>query len=557
MSSLGTTIRTLGPSRLAPIALVFVGMIAFFVYIASRFSTPDMALLYNDLDAKDSGKIISKLESMNIPVQARGDGTQIFVPGDQVGKLRMLLAQDGLPAGGNLGYEIFDKSDGLATSSFVQNINLVRALEGELSRTISSLAPVKGARVHLVLPQREMFSRQKQEPSASIVLQMRSGRLDRSQVASIQHLVAAAVPGLKPTQISIIDDQGSLLARGGDDNAVAGLSNSEEARVAYEKRLSGDIESLLERSVGAGKVRAEVAAEMNFDRVTLNSESYDPESRVIRSQQTVEESGSSSEVTAANSGTVSVQNNLPEGQAPAGGPLSGSKNNRTEETINYEISKTIKQQVIEGGSVKKLSVAVLVDGTYTTDDKGVQTYQPRSEENLKQMETLVKSAIGFNEERGDTVQVINMQFVVPTATAEGEAAAAEGFMGFSKSEITRLIEILVMGVVGILALLLVVRPMMNRLLEPAGAMAGGPRLARAGGGLPQLTGPDSGGGEALPEPDVSNPELEEMISLRQIEGRIKASSLKRIGDIVEKHPEETLSIIRGWLYQGKKDRSDD
>ena len=556
--SFADTLKSLGPSRLAPIGLVMAGLLAFFFYMASRLSTPDMALLYNELDVKDSGQIISKLEGMNIPIQIKGDGTQIYVPGDQVAKLRMVLAQDGLPAGGSLGYEIFDKSDGLATSSFVQNINLVRALEGELSRTISSLAPVKSARVHLVLPQRELFSRNKQDPSASIVLQMRSGRLDRSQVAAIQHLVAAAVPGLKPSQISIIDDQGALLARGGDENSGASLSNTEEVRVSYERRISGEIESLLEKSVGPGKVRAEVTAEMDFDRVTLNSELYDPESRVVRSQNTVEESGSSQEGSTANN-SVGAQNNLPGAEGASTQTSNNNKNNRTEETINYEISKTIKQQVKESGQVKKLSVAVLVDGTYTTDDKGVQTYQPRSEENLKQLETLVKTAIGFSEDRGDTVQVVNMQFVAPAAAGTDSTAAGEaGIMGFNNSQIMKLAETLVMGIVGILALLLVVRPMMNRLLEPVGTGGGGGTArisAGGGGGMPQLTGPDTS--RAMEEIEVSNPELDEMISLRQIEGRIKASSLKRIGDIVEKHPEETLSIIRTWLYQGKKDRSED
>lgn len=557
--SFAGTLRNLGPSRLAPIGLVMIGLVAFFVYMASRFTTPNLQLLYNDLDPKDSGSIVAKLEGMNIPVQIKGDGTQIYVPGDQVAKLRMLLAQEGLPRGGSMGYEIFDKTDGLSTSSFVQNINLVRALEGELARTISSLGPVKSARVHLVLPQREVFSRQKQEPSASIVLQMRSGRLESSQVAAIQHLVAAAVPGLKPTQISIIDDKGTLLARGGGDESYSSsLSSAEEARVSLERRMSGEIESLLEKSIGPGKVRAEVTAEMDFDRITMNSEIYDPESRVVRSQQTEEESGQSQEGSAG--GTVSVANNIPNGAPAPGTEAAGSnsnKNNRTSETINYEISKTVKQQVKESGQVKKLSVAVLVDGTYTKNDKGEETYAPRSEDNLKQLESLVKTAIGFNEERGDVVQVVNMQFVSPVTSGEGVSSdeAAGGMMGFSNAEIMKLVETVVMGLVGILALLLVVRPMMMRALEPAGA--GGARIAR-GGGLPQLTGPMGGGdgGGDMPEMEIKNSELEEMINMKQIEGRIKASSLKRISEIVEKHPEETLSIIRTWLYQGKRDHNE-
>jgi flagellar M-ring protein FliF len=530
-----------------------VGLIAFFVYIATHIGGQDMSLLYGDLAARDSGQIISKLEAMNVPVQVKGDGA-IYVPGDKVGRLRMLLAQDGLPNGASLGYEIFDKSEGLATSNFVQNINLVRALEGELSRTISALQPVKSARVHLVLPQREAFSRQKQDPSASIVLQMRSGRLEAGQIMAIQHLVAAAVPGLKPNQVSIIDEQGSLLARGGDETSSGG-ANAEEARIAFERRMVSEIESLLEKSVGAGKVRAEVTAEMDFDRITTSAELYDPEGRVARSQNTVEESNTSAEGSSG-SGPVGVQGNLPEGQGAAGASASNSnKSGRTEETVNYEISKTIKQQVREAPQLKKLSVAVLVDGMYTTDKDGKATYQARPEDNLKQLETLVKTAIGFSDDRGDTVKVVNMQFVAPEVIAATEEAG--GFMGLEKRDLMKLVETLVMGLVGILALLLVVRPMIMRLTD-VGAGGG----ARVGGGraVPQLAAPSSGGGSsqaALPEPEMTNTELDEMINLKQIEGRIKTSSLKRISEIVEKHPDETLSIIRSWLYQGKTNRGDD
>ncbi len=553
--SLGNTLRTLGPSRLAPIGIVMVGVLAFFMYMASRFSTPNMAVLYNDLDIKDSGQIIQKLESLGVPNQIRADGSQIMVPGDQVARLRMLLAQDGLPRGGSLGYEIFDKSDGLATSSFVQNVNLVRALEGELSRTIGSLGPVRSARVHLVLPQRDVFSRQREEASASIVLQMRSGRLDRSQVAAIQNLVAAAVPGLKINNVSIVDDQGSLLARGGDDSNSSGANNAEELRVGTERRMVQEIESLLEKSVGPGRVRAEVSVEMNFDRITQSSETYDPEKSVIRSSQTVSESGKSRE--GGQRDGVSVANNLPDSQAGAGAAIASNQNDRTEETTNFEVSKTVTQKVREAGEIKRISVAVLVDGSYTTDAEGKQTYQPRSEENLKQLETLIKGAVGFQEDRGDTVQVVNMQFVNPVDAAPGTVAeAAGGMMGFSSSEIMRLAETLVMGLVGILALLLVVRPLMNRLAaEPAGGGRGAIG-GRSGGGNLALPAPGGGGEQlALPEPEVSNAELDEMINMRQIEGRIKASSLKRISEIVEKHPEETLSIIRTWLYQGKEARN--
>ncbi|MGD9649339.1 MAG: flagellar basal-body MS-ring/collar protein FliF [Dongiaceae bacterium] len=545
--------------RLAPIFLTLLGCLAFFAYVMSRFSAPGMSLLYTDLDARDSGQIVQKLESLNIPVQVRGDGNQILVPSDQVGRLRMLMAQEGLPKGGSVGYEIFDKAEGLGTSNFVQSINHVRALEGELARTIGSLSIVRSARVHLVLPARELFSRDKQPPSASIVLQLRSAiGLERAQIAAIQHLVAAAVPNLQPNNISIVDDQGNLLARGSNDNngGNAGLATSEEMRMGFENRLAREVETLLEKSFGNGAVRAQVSAEMNFDRQTISSETYDPEGRVARSQQTVEETQKSQE---SGGGAVSVQNNLPEGGSSAGGGGgANNQNNRTEETVNYEISKTVKQQVREGGEIKRLSVAVLVDGTYTANEEGKQTYAPRNEDELKKIEGLIKTAIGFNEERGDKVEIVNLQFKQISLPADAGGDAKEGLiMGFTKQEIMRLAELLILAVLGILALLIVVKPILSRLMSGA-PMGGGymgsssAMLSGPSRNMAQLPGPSGGGGQsAAPElPEVTNSELDEMINMKQIEGRIKASSLKRLSEIVEKHPEETLSVVRTWLYEG-------
>src|SRR5437868_3973247 len=294
---------------------------------------------------------------MNMPYQLRGDGAQILVPADQVAKLRVTMAETGLPHGGSVGYELFDKSEALGTSNFVQTVNHLRALEGELARTIGSIGAVQGARVHLVLPKRELFSRERQDPSASIVLKTRGGeRLAKSQVAAIQHLVAAAVPGLLPSRISIVDSEGNLLARGVDDGkGQGGGGNAEEMQVSTENRLSRSVEEMLERSLGPGKVRAEVHAEMDFDRVTTNSESYDPSGQVVRSTQTTTDQSDSSD---SGEQPVTVANNLPETQANKSISGGRSKNGHNEETVNYEISKSVKSHVREGGTIKRLSVAV-------------------------------------------------------------------------------------------------------------------------------------------------------------------------------------------------------
>lgn len=256
------TIRNIGGMRLVAMGGVTIGLIMFFIFITTRLATPNMSLLYADLDAADSSRIANELSSAGVPFEISPDGSRVLVPTEKVGQIRMTMASQGLPGGGSVGYEIFDREQALGTSSFVQNINRVRALEGELARTIGSLTPVKGARVHLVLPKRELFSREQQEPSASIIVKMAGAkRLDRNQVLAIQHLVSTAVSDLKPARISVIDDRGTLLARGADDDGAqfAGMT-ADEHRNSIEARLRRELELLLEPTVGIGNVRAEVRA---------------------------------------------------------------------------------------------------------------------------------------------------------------------------------------------------------------------------------------------------------------------------------------------------------
>ena len=277
MGSFVETLKSLGLVKLGIIASVLIGMASGLYYVGQKYSDPDMALMYAELDMADASKIVSRIEGLGIPVELRGAGTQIYVPADKVARLRMDMAEAGLPRGGSVGYEIFDKSEALGTTGFVQDINHLRALEGELARSISSLSQVESARVHLVLPRRELFARERQEPSASIILKiMGPGRLNQAKVQSIQHLAASAVPDLTPERVSVIDDHGNLLARGNGTAEGVQASNLDEAKIAYENRLSQTILNLVEKYVGFGKVRAEVSAELDFNRLTENTEKYDP-----------------------------------------------------------------------------------------------------------------------------------------------------------------------------------------------------------------------------------------------------------------------------------------
>lgn len=524
--------------RLAALAGVGVGLLAFIIYFATRFTATPMELLYGNLEPGDSNRIVQQLEERNIPYELRNGGTEIYVGSDRVLRERLALAEFATSGGASVGYEVFDTMDSLGATNFMQNVNMVRALEGELARTISAIETVKAARVHLVMPKRELFSRETQEPSASIYIKMNSGRLDQGQVNAIQQLVAAAVPQLQPSRISIVDEQGTLLSRNFENSDDMIAFTREEMRLKTEQRLARNIEQLLEQTVGPGKVRAEVRADMNFDRTVTEQEIFDPDSQVARSTVTREENLQTRE---NDPGTVTVQNNLPDANLGAGGPTASSSEQRTEETTNFEISRRTVNSVSEGGDIERLSVAVLIDGLYTTNAEGEKVYEPRSEEQMDKIASLVRTASGFDANRGDTIEVINMRF----ASLDDFLPEPDWtFMGFTKQEIMKLAEGLGIAVVAVLVILLVVRPLVTRAFESAAPDEAALLTADAAAGVPQLAGPG-----AMPVPVDEELEADELIDIDKVEGRVRASSLRKIGEIVDKHPEEALSIIRNWLYQ--------
>jgi flagellar M-ring protein FliF len=534
--------------RLTGIAGGGVAVLAFVIFMMARLSSPPMEMLYGNLDLEDANQITKVLDTDKVGYELRAGGTEIWVPADQKLNMRVKLADQALPGGGAVtpGYELFDKSDVLGSTAFLQNVNLLRAMEGELGRTIRSIQGVKSARVHLVLPRREVFTREVEDPSASIVIKMEGARrLDKGQVQAIQHLVAAAVPKLKPERISIVDDKGTLLARGSEDDQQAMVENAEDMRLGTQQRLQRAIEDLLEKSLGPDKVRAEVQVDMDFDRVATTQESFDPDGRVTRSEVNSDENNQTQD---QENNSVSVQNNLPDAGANNPGARSLSKESRTQTTTNYEISKTTRNQVKEMGEIKRISAAVMVDGTYGPAAQGQTklTYKPLDQKQLDQIAILVKSAIGFDTKRGDQIQVSNMQFI---GHDEPDPATQEfKLLGFDREFIEKVASNLGLSIVAILFLLLVLRPLVSRAVEAMAAQAAeGRRLVGEAGGQGLLTaGPPIPGAGMLPE-DVES--VDELIDIDKVEGRVKASSIRKIGEIVDKHPEEALSIIRAWMYQ--------
>ncbi len=558
--------KSLGPSRLAAMGAVALGLIGFFVFIVLRFSAIQQVPLYTGLSMDDSASIVQQLTSAGTAFTLKENGTTILVDETKLDQTRMALAQQGLPAGDSVGYEIFDKTDALGTTSFVQSVNALRALEGELSRTIRTIRQVDQARVHLVLPEKQLFRKDEQKPTASIVLKTR-GTLDPGQIRAIQHLVASAVPSLDPSRISVIDETGRLLAQGnGDESSAAYLATSADERTnTFQNQVESRVRDIVESIVGAGRARVRVSAELDFNRVQETQDTFDPNSQVVRSTQTREEKSLSQD----NQGNppVSAGNQIPNAnqQQNAQGAAQTSDNAQTtEETVNYEISKTTRTQVTEIGGTKRLSVAVLVDGRYAPDANGVMVYAPRPQAELDQITSLVRTAMGFDDKRGDQLQVVNLQFADSPVNPADLAAAPTSLFDFSREDIMRFAEMGVLILVTLLVLLFAVRPLIRRILgsdidaetlpaitsalsEAAAAGRTGVRVMLDADGRPVVMGPD--GVEVAAEvPEIMTPKDTRIENARAV-GAMQGDQVRKVGDLVNDNPNEAAIIIRNWLSE--------
>jgi flagellar M-ring protein FliF len=544
IDSVRALVRQLGPLRAGLIAATGIGAFALIAILALRAAEPPMALLYGDLDTRDASQIVAELERTGVPHRIGRNGTELQVPADQVARLRLALAREGLPASGNVGYELFDRQNGLTTTPFQQDINRVRALEGEVARTLRSLNGVAAARVHLVLPRREAFSRERSEAQASIVLQMRGNRrLDADGVQSVLHLVAAAVPGLRVQNIAIVDGRGELLSRSGQAGPISagmtgsGASAQDDLRRAMEHRIARGVEDILQRALGPGRARVEAMVELDFARQQIVEERFDPDNQVPRSQQSVSENNRTGEPR-----NVSVANQLP-GAPQANNATPQAEDNRLEETTNFEIGRTTRTTVRDQPVVQRLSLAVLVDGVQepAATPGGAPVWRERTPQELARIAALVRGAVAFSEQRGDRIEVVSMRFA-----DAGSFAAEAGSSGFweeflSSAVVARLAELLIIGGLLLAALFLVARPLTKRLM-----------LARNGDYLPPM--------QSLPMPMLATPGMgrplmaaaapppaEELVSINLIEGKIQASSLRQVVELSDRYPDQTLTVVRRWL----------
>ncbi|MGL4635886.1 MAG: flagellar basal-body MS-ring/collar protein FliF [Beijerinckiaceae bacterium] len=544
MNSVFDFLKRLGPQKLMAMGAVTLALMGFFAFIIMRVTAPTMTTLFSDLNMQDSTAVMRDLEQRGVKYEMRYDGSTILVAKDQTLRLRMELASKGLPQGGGIGYEIFDKTDSLSATSFVQNINQLRALEGELARTIRALDRVQNARVHLALPEKQLFTREKKEARASIVLKVR-GELDPGQVRAIRHLTASAVEGLKPERVSIVDEAGRLLADGaGDTNDHTGAIA--EKQLGYERRVRTQIEDIVASVVGRGRTRVQVAAEMDFNRVQQTQESFDPESRVVRSTQTRNENNLSND---AREGQVTVNNELPGSGAQGQNNTAREASQKNEETVNYEISKTVRTEVLEGGRIKKLSVAVLVDGNYVRGTNGQTNYEARPQEEIDRINTLVRSAMGFDQRRGDTLEVVNLRFAeAPPVNEIKELTTFEKLFNFSKDDTFRMLELGILAIVSAFVFLFVVRPMMAMIAAPE-KNTKTVMVKGNNGQMVAVTAPADAAG-ALSGPVLNEPPTatEQMIEMSQISGAIQARSVEKVGEVASKAPQESVAILRQWIH---------
>jgi flagellar M-ring protein FliF len=541
-------LQRFGIGRLAAILGIGAGVAAALFFVTSGLGQPK-ALLYSNLDLKEAGTITQALDQGNIKYEVKGDGSTIMVPRDQVASTRLMLSSKGLPTAASVGYEIFDNTSAMGQTDFVQQLNRQRALEGELGRTIMGLDGITSARVHLVLPKRQLFEEEADQPSASVSVGVGGREPNIDQVRAMQNLVAGAVPNLKPDRVTVVDQHAKTLS--GGETGMAAEADSRKGEV--EQRIAKQVKAMVEGVVGAGKARVNVTADIDLAQVTTHKEAFDPDGQVTRSESTTDEN--SKEGQSGGTTQTSSAANIPGGSTVGGGADSSNASGKQESTTNYEITKTVTNEIRQPGAVKKISVAVAVDGvTGPADKKGKPgAYTARSAAEMAQIEQLVRTAVGYDQARGDQVTVLNVKF--PSASDPEGVTAANPLMGFDKNDIMRAAELGVMAIVAILMMLFIVRPLLR------GAMGG------AGGGMPMLGGPhstqivmnadgqpmqitvDPATGQQMALPAPGNEMLEQKIDIARIEGQVKASSVKRVAEFVDKHPEESVSIIRTWLHE--------
>lgn len=544
----------LGRNRLLALGATGIGLVLALFFGLTAVMKPTYAPLYSDLSLAGASRVVAALEQDGFNVQLGGGGAVVLVPQEDVARARMALAQQGLPDEGAPGWEIFDNSSGLGMNSFMQQVSRLRALEGELARSIQTIDGIDAARVHLVLPEREAFSRTRPDPSASVIVRGRATQtIGRSQALAIRALVASAVPNLSPNRVTVLTASGqTILSEDGTGEVASGASGT-----AMQEQMARNITEILTARVGAGNARVQVNVELSKERQVIRSQSFDPEQQVVRSTETREETREDRNSTGDD---IGVANNLPAELADAGlGPLSTNSSARTDEIINYEIGSTQSETVREPGEVMRLSVAVLVNGIYEVADNGSVTYVERPAEELERLAQLVRAAIGFDAARGDTVSVDSLRFIDYSLDV-GAPLGMSIMQVIAANLMTILRSIFALAVVA-LFLIFGLTPLMRRIWPEDGMLALGAEGAPGGygaiaqvGSAPQTTAL-AGPANAPSRQDVSvifpdqDDQHSEYMTLASVSGGVRSGRIKALGQLVEQEPTESLRAIQSWLAE--------
>ncbi|MBS0965035.1 flagellar basal-body MS-ring/collar protein FliF [Acetobacter okinawensis] len=538
MKNFLTSLKALGRTQQIALGIAGAALLGALAYFAFYAGVGASTLLYGDLDLTEAAEMADDLAKAHISFTTSPDGTRIFVAKDKVASARLLLAKNGLPSGGAVGYELFDKSGTLTSTQFEQSINETRAMEGELERSIRLLNGVRNVRVHLVLPHRDLFSTETNPSQASVVLDIgRAGRMAPDGIQAIQNLVAAAVPGLRPQNISIVDTRGDVLVKPGDPDSLAGQeSQMEKIRHAEEQRLAQAVEDMLIPTLGAGHVRARAAVTMATEEVHETDESYDPNQQVLRSQQT----SSDKSVNTESSPSTTVGNNLPNANANQDNKT-GSTNDREEETNNYEIGKRVRVVNQSRPRIARVSMAVLVDGTMAKDKSGKEVWTPLDDSELERITTLAQTAVGFDKARGDEVRVVSMRFM-PDGGFDFAGSRTDYF---SREMLIYVAEWVIPILLVLGALFIGLRPMLRRtgLVTLVSKERHGQEalLAGAEGGTLVM----GANGQMLPSGAAG--EGSHGVDLDGVQGKLRQEALDRVADRFENNLDETVLIIRSWL----------
>ena len=501
----------------------------------------DYKVLYANLSDKDGGAIIAQLSQMNIPYRHSDGGAAILVPASKVHDARLKLASAGLPKASVGGFELMDNAR-FGQTQFQERLTFQRGLEGELSRSIGSLAAVESARVHLALPAQNGFFREQQKPSASVVLTLHAGRtLDNGQVAGIVHLVSSSVPDMNPKAVSVLDQTGALISSPPEAGQQAGLDAQQLQYVAQiEQGYTKRIAELLEPVVGRENLRANVTADIDFSQTESTEEAFKPNqganaaAATVRSQQTTEQNGSNA---ATASGVPGAASNQP--PVPATAPLSAASgaatataaaavgpNSRREAVTNFEVDKTVRVTRNATGSIKRLNAAVVVNNRSVTDPKGKVTQVPLSGEELDKLTALVQESIGFSKDRGDSVRVVNAPFKVEPVTVVDVPL-------WKQPEVIDMLRAAAVPA----GLSLVAMLVFFGMIRPAFIAALAPLVPEPGSNV-----------DASVDDEVAMPALPMSNALKALEGPANSEHLEAARNLALQNPAAVAQIVRGWVY---------